>query len=191
MPRIVACEHCCTLTKMLDVPKGTPMKQARLEWVGGEEVVLKDEDGHPKMVPAYDVLLEDFVEKHSHGYDDNAVMGGLIKVWVVDQKTWDSMDVVTKIQDEMKKTTGKWYEDRDTYREGAIECYNAHGNPDIHSKCSDFMADSKRIGEKLWRDDSGNVHEIPQKYRQYLCYQCPYMHSAIATEVRWKKGLYK
>ena len=176
---------------MPDVPKGTPMKVARLEWEGGESYTYKGDDGHPLMVPAYDVLLEDFVEKHTHGYDDNKVIGGLIKVWVVDQKTWESIDVVTKVKSEMQTMTGKWYEDRDTYRDGAAQCYNDHGNPTMESKCPDFMDDSKRIGAKEWRDDHGNVHEIANKFRQYLCYQCPYMQTYIAQEIRHKRGMYK
>lgn len=191
MPRIVVCEHCSTLNKMPDVPKGTPMKSARLEWTSGETMLLKDEDGHPAMVPAYDVLLEDFVERHSHGYDDDKVIGGLIKVWTVDQRTWDSMDVVTKVKSDMNKLTGKWYEDRDTYKEGAVMCFNDHGNPDLTSKCPDFMDDSKRIGAKSWRDDNGNNHVIPNRFRQYLCYQCPYTQSAIAVEVRRQRGAYR
>jgi hypothetical protein len=191
MPRIVSCGHCQTLTRMPDVAKGTPMKPARLEWSTGESYVYKDDKGFPVMVPMYDPVLEDFVERHTHGYEDDKVIGGLIKVWTVDQQTWDSVDVVTKVKSEMEKITGQWYEERNEYREEAVKCYNAHGNPDIHNKCIDFMDDSKRIGKGHWRDDDGGEHAIPDRFRQYLCYQCPYVQTAIAVEVRHKRGLYR
>jgi len=191
MPRIVSCAHCKILTRMPDVAKGTPMKAARMVYASGEEFVYKDDDGNAVMVPEYDPALEDFVEKHSHGRPDSDVMTGLIRVWAVDQATWDSMDLVTNIRSELQKLTGDWYEDRNEYREAAVKCYNAHGNPDMGSKCPDFMDDSKRIGAASYKDDDGRTHNIPNRFRQYLCYQCPYMHSAILPEIRYRKGLYK
>jgi hypothetical protein len=159
-------------------------------FTSGEEITLEDEQGLPRMVPAFDPALEDFVERHGHGLDDIRGMQ-IIQVYDIDQKTWESIDVVTKIKGELHKETQEWYEDRDTYREGAIECYNEHGNPDLASGCPDFMDDSKRIGRAQYKDDSGNVHNIPQKFRQYLCYQCPFMHAYVQVEIRRKKGMYK
>lgn len=173
-----------------DVTKGTPMVPARLEWTSGETYTYKDDKGHPVMVPAFDPAVEDFVERHEHGIDDNTALRGSIQVYEVDQKTWDSVDVVTKIKAEMHEMTGKWYEDRDTYREGAIACYNEHGNPDATTGCRDYMDDSKRIGRVHYRDDRGREHTIPQKFRQYLCYQCPYQQAYINVELRKRKKLY-
>jgi hypothetical protein len=191
LPRLVGCDHCHILIKMPDVLEGTPMIPARLQWTTGEDYVFKAEDGHPLMVPAFDPVLEDFVEKHSHGYSDDRVIGGLIKVWTIDQRTWDTVDVVTKVRTELKEMTGQWYEERNEYREAAVSCYNAHGNPTLENKCIDFMDDSKRIGAASWRDDNGGVHEIPNKFRQYLCHQCPYMQSYILVELRRRKGMYR
>jgi hypothetical protein len=191
MPRLVSCAGCKTLTRMADVPKGTPLVPARLEWKSGETMDVKDETGHVAMVPRYDPMLEDFVEKHSHGRPDNEVIGGLIRVWVVDQHTWDAVDVTTRVRTELAKITGDWYEERNEYREAAVACYNAHGNPDMGRKCIDFMNDDRRIGKASYTDDDGRVHHVPNRFRQYLCYQCPYTHSVINVELRWKKGLYK
>jgi len=176
---------------MPDVPKGTPMVPARLEWKSGETMIIPDDDGLPKMVPKYDPMLEDFVEKHSHNRPDNEVIGGLIRVWVVDQRTWDAVDVTTRVRSELQKNTGDWYEERSEYLDAALKCYNAHGNPDMGNKCPDFLDDSKRIGHAEYTGDDGQVIRVPNRFRQYLCYQCPYMQSHIMTEIRWRQGLYR
>ena len=72
---------------------------ARIEFKDGFDFIYRDDDGLPQMVAAFDPVLEDFVEKHSHGREDRDVISGLIQVYSVDQKTWDTMDIVTKIQD--------------------------------------------------------------------------------------------
>src|SRR5262249_31101851 len=107
------------------------------------------------------------------------------------QKTWDAVDVTTRIRTELQKLTGDWYEERNEYLDAAVRCYNAHGNPDMGHKCIDFMDDTKRIGKAEYKDDDGNIHRVPNRFRQYLCYQCPYMHSVINVELRWRRGLYK
>ena len=90
------------------------MIPARLQWSGGEDYVFKDDDGLAVMVPAYDPVLEDFVTKHEHGMTDQTFVQGVIQVYTIDQKTWDSVDVVQKIRSELHDTTAQWYEDRDT-----------------------------------------------------------------------------
>lgn len=162
-----------------------------MQWTDGAEYTYKDEKGHAVMVPAYDPVLEDFVERHEHGLDDQVFIQGAIQVYDVDQKTWDSVDVVQRIRNELHEATESWYEDRDTYREGATQCYVDHGNPDTSTGCRDFMTDAKLIGRTTYRDDDGKLHKIPQKHRQYLCHLCPYLHSYVQVEIRRKKGLYK
>ena len=84
------------------------------------------------MVPAFDPMLEEFVVKHEHGLPDQAVTHGQqIEVMAVDQHTWDTMDVVTKIKDELQRAHGEVYDESQEYKEGALKCYNAHGNPDL------------------------------------------------------------
>ena len=191
MPRLVTCHICHILQKFPDVPAKTPMIPARLQWESGEEYVYKDDNGHPVMVPAYDPMMEDFVEKHQHGLDDNAFTGGVIQVYTIDQKTWDAVDVVTEIRKELQAVTDQWYEDRDFYRDEATKCYNAHGNPTLDNGCPDYMDRSKMIGTSSYRDDFGKVHDVPMELRQYLCWQCPFQQSYINVEVRRRKGAYK
>lgn len=185
---------CKLLQRFPDVTKGTPMIPARISWKEGHQEVdytYKDDDGHPVMVPAYDPALEDFVERHGHGLEDSAFThGSVIQVWSVDDKTWQTVDVVKQIRGELHEATAQWYDDRDTYREAATQCYNDHGNPDLESGCPDFMHESRRIGKAHYRDDDGREHHIPEKHRQYLCHLCPYLHSYVNVEIRRRKGMY-
>lgn len=176
---------------MPDVHPKTPLIPATLEWESGERVVLKDEEGMPKMVPAYDPMLEDFVERHEHELPDKAVThGDQIQVIAVDQKTWDTMDMVTQVKTELQRQTGEVYAENDEHRQDALKCYNAHGNPDISTGCRDYKSDSKLIGKWNYDDGEGHHFTIPPDYRQYLCYMCPFQQTAIAVELRRRKGMY-
>jgi hypothetical protein len=190
VPRLAICHRCRTLQRFPDVPHGTPKVPARLQWTDGADYMYRDDKGLPVMVPAYDPMLEDFVERHNHGMEDQVFVEGVIQVYEIDQKTWDSVDVVQKIRNELHESTEQWYGDRDTYREGAIACYNEHDNPTTETGCRDFMDDSKRIGVTHYRDDDGKQHTIPRRHQQYICHLCPYMHSYVQVEIRRKKGLY-
>lgn len=191
MPRLIQCNFCKILQRIPDVPAQMPLVPARIEWDNGQDFLYRDEQGLAVMVPAFDPVLEDFIEKHTHDRLDRDVIGGLIQIYQVDQKTWDTMDVVTKIQKELEKQTNEWYEERDEYREAAIKCYNDHGNPDLSTGCSDYLDDSKRIGRWNYTDDDGKTITVPPKYRQYLCYVCPYQQSYIQVELRRRRGMYK
>ena len=95
MPRIVTCHMCRIITKFPDVPKGTPMVPARMIFKDGSDFTYKDDDGHPVMVPQFDPMLEDFVENHEHGLEDSTISAsGVIEVMQVEQKTWETMDVM-------------------------------------------------------------------------------------------------
>ena len=191
MPRLVSCHFCRILQRIPDVPKDTPLIPAILEYTTGERIIMPDEDGHPKMVPAYDPVLEDFVEKHDHGMPDTAVTHrSMVETWAVDQKTWDAMDVVTKIRSELEKQHQAHYEEQDEYKDGALKCYNKHGNPDLSSGCPDYLNDDRRIGPASYDDGDGHTITVPPKFRQYLCYVCPYQQTYIQVELRRKRGLY-
>lgn len=190
IPRLAACHRCAILQRLPDVPPSTPKVPARLQWTTGEDYIYRDDKGLPVMVPAYDPVLEDFITKHEHGVDDNAMVNGqMVAVWAVDQKTWDSMDVVTKIKSELQEQTRRHYEDQDTYKDAANRCYNEHGNPDITSGCRDYLDDSKRIGPGQYKED-GHVVTVPPKFRQYLCYLCPFQQAYVQVEMRRRRGLY-
>lgn len=181
---------CAILQRMPDVPPKTPMIAARIEFSDGFNYVYREDDGLPRMVPAFDPILEDFVEKHSHGRDDREVIQGIVQVYQIDQKTWDAMDVVTQIKKEIQSQTNTWYEERDEYREEATKCYNRHGNPDTTVGCRDYMNDDRRIGPATYDDGEGRTITVPPKFRQYLCYVCPYQ-GHINVELRRRKGVYR
>jgi hypothetical protein len=191
MPRLLSCNHCRILQRAPDVHPKTPLVPAMLEWRDGERYSYRDDDGLPVMVPAYDPILEDFISKHVHGYDDNKVIGGLIQVYTVDQKTWDTMDVVTKIKKELEQQAQQHYAEQDEYKDAALRCYNAHGNPDIQTGCRDYMDDSKLIGKASYDDGEGRTITVPTRFRQYMCYVCPFQQSQINVELRRRKGYYK
>jgi hypothetical protein len=177
---------------MPDVPRNVPLVPAILEWTTGERVIVKDDDGQPKMVPIYDPMLEAFVIKHDHGLPDKAVThGDQIQIISVDQRTWDAMDIVTKVKTELQQSTGEVYSENMEYREAALKCYNDHGNPDLQDGCSDFRSDSKQIGQ--WNYDDGDGHKItiPPQHRQYMCDLCPFTHAYVHVELRRRKGMYK
>jgi hypothetical protein len=190
MPRLVTCHFCKVLQKLPDVHPKTPLVPAIMEWTSGERYIFREDDGMPKMVPAYDPVMDDFVERHTHGRDDNTVIGGMIQVYQVDQHTWDTVDIVTQIKKELHDQQDVWYEERDEYKEEALKCYNAHGNPDLDHGCPDYLDDSKRLGTPRYRVE-GQTIEIPPKFRQYLCYLCPFQQTYIAVELRRRQGMYR
>ena len=107
MPRLATCHVCHIIERMPDVHPKTPLVPAILEYQDGMRLVLPDEDGLPKMVPMYDPMLEAFVVKHDHGLPDQAVTHGQqIEVMAVDQRTWEAMDVVTRIKSELERAHG-------------------------------------------------------------------------------------
>jgi len=192
MPRLATCHICHIIERMPDVHPKTPLVPAILEYQDGLRLVLPDEDGLPRMVPAFDPMLEAFVVKHEHGLPDRAVTHGQqIEVMAVDQNTWDTMDVVTKIKDELHRLHGEQYDESNEYKDAALSCYNAHGNPDLSSGCPDYMDDSKRIGTATYTGDDGETISIPPPFRQYLCFLCPFQQTYIQVELRRRRGMYK
>ena len=70
MPRLATCHMCHIIQRMPDVHPKTPLVPAMLEYKDGQRIVMPDEDGLPKMVPAFDPMLEEFVVKHEHDLPD-------------------------------------------------------------------------------------------------------------------------
>lgn len=191
MPRIVSCHFCHTLTRIPDVHPKTPVIPYVLTYTSGETYVIRDPQGNAAMVPAYDPVLEDFVGKHDHGMPDEAVTHKeMIQVWQVDQKTWDAMDVVSQVKANLQRQFSTTYAEVDEYKESALKCYNAHGNPGIETGCRDYLSDEKRIGPATYQGDEGQTVTVPPKFRHYLCYLCPFQQTAITVELRRRKGYY-
>lgn len=176
---------CASIERLPDPPKGVRHVPATLKWMEGNVEVsrtIRHEDNNTVvMVPEFDPLLEDFVARHSHQRPEIETMN-YIKTFEVDQATWDNADVVGQFKKELAGITGAFFEESEHYKDEAVKCYNAHGNPDIHSRCPDFRDSSKLIGPQ--------GDKVPPKYQVHLCVMCPYMQSHLATEMRWKAGLY-
>ena len=182
MPRLATCMICAKIERMPDPPLDVSMVPAKISYMdmGVErDYLFEMEDGTPIMVPEYDPILEDFVGRHGHDRPDTDVMG-FIKVFPVEQATYDRMDVVTELKKELSDHTGLLFEESTYYKDEAIKCYNNHKNPSIPGReCIDFLDDSKQIGPT-----------VPKKYQTYLCHMCPYMQSYVAQEMRSRAGLY-
>jgi hypothetical protein len=192
VPRLATCHVCHVIERMPDVPDKIPLIPAVLEWTTGERHIIRDDDGLPKMVPMYDPMLESFVIKHDHDMPDKMIThADQIQIIQVDQKTWDAMDILTKVKSELQQTTGEVYTENQEYREAAIKCYQAHGSPDLGDGCSDYMSESKQIGQWNYDDGEGHKITIPPQYRQYMCHLCPFAHAYVAVELRRRKGMYK
>ena len=177
---------------MPDVSAKIPLVPAVLEWTTGERHIIREDDGLPKMVPMFDPMLEAFVVKHDHDMPDKMIThADQIQIIQVDQRTWDSMDILTKLKSELQQTTGAVYTENQEYREAAIKCYQAHGSPDLGDGCSDYMSESKQIGQWNYDDGEGRKITIPPQYRQYMCHLCPFAHAYVAVELRRRKGMYK
>jgi hypothetical protein len=74
---------------MIDVPSNIPLVPCVLEWTTGERIIVRDDEGLPKMVPIYDPMLEAFVTKHDHDLPDKFIThADMIQVIQVDQRTW-------------------------------------------------------------------------------------------------------
>jgi hypothetical protein len=173
---------CHTIERIPAPPADVRLVPAKVEYDDHgviRDYVFKNDDGTPVLVPEFDPVLEDFVGRHKHDLSDVDGMQA-IKVFPVDPATWEKMDVVSQLKQELLQVTGEFYEESDHYRTEALKCYNAHGNPALPGKaCADYCEDSRRIGPK-----------VPPKYQTYLCHVCPYMQTYVAQEMRHKAGLY-
>lgn len=180
MPRIVACMMCHKLERIPDVSDSIRRVPATVSWDdhGAErDYTFKHEDGSTILVPEFDPVLEDVVGRHGHDRPDTEVMQ-FIKVFPVDQATYEKMDVVTELKKELAEQTGEFFEEATYYRDEAVKCYNQHHNP--QGTCIDYLDDSKRLGSS----------EIPKQYQTFLCHMCPIQQSYINVELRHRAGYY-
>lgn len=174
---------CAKIERIPDVPEDVPLVPARVTFMdhGVErEYTFKNEDGTAIMVPEYDPILEDVVGRHKHGRPDSD-FDDFFKVMPVSQETYERMDVVTEVKKELGSLTDKIWEESTYYKDEALKCYNAHGNPTLPgSGCIDYCSDEKQIGPTTKK----------KKHQTYLCHMCPYMQTYVAQEMRDKAGLY-
>lgn len=182
MPRLASCLVCGAIEKLIDPPADVRLVPATVEWDDGgviREHTFEGEDGLVAMVPEHDPLMEDYVGRHQHGIDDVTSMSN-IKVYTCDWDTFNSMDAVDFVKKALAEQTDALMEETNYYKEGALACYNQHGNPDTKTGCSDYMTDAKCIGSK----------QVPEKHRVYLCHMCPYQQTYVMAEIRHRNQLY-
>lgn len=183
MPRVVACLACNVVEKLADPPQGVRYVDAVLQWYEGSDLrthtITNPETGVVVKVPEYDPLMEDFTYRHQHGKEPIEVMNA-IKVWETDMKTFLMMDMVETVKVNLAEQQNAQVTEANYYKDEALKCYNAHGNPDLKDGCRDFRDDSKRIGSKA---------DNPE-HQMHICHMCPYAQTYIAQELRWRAGAY-
>lgn len=79
----------------------------------------------------------------------------------------------------------EFYAYKDTYREGAGECFNRHGRP--ADGCIDWHDHSKRLTDREWQSRGALAGE--QREHVYLCEFCP-VASWVVTQLRLRRGDY-
>jgi hypothetical protein len=154
--------------------------------------------------PDYDVVLQDWIDRHLHGVPVDEIPGPLhpgAHVAVVDMPditrspAFFSMPIedqeraleriageaVIDLQSELLRTTQQVFEYRDDLRDEAAKCYLKHHSPSYPERgCIDYRDDSKRVGRT----------KVPKGFQKYLCHFCPYT-STITVELRRRRGAYK
>jgi len=148
-------------------------------------------DGDPEL----DVLLAVLVEKHRFPSGDPHV-GRLFRF---NKYLWDRPDVREEVirqihgggSEGLDEFDAGYYDTKDTFREDAMQCYNAHLRP--KGGCHDWRSDKKRLlpNTKAERKDAGlpNPLDAPGP-KVYLCDFCP-VRSYYMTKSREEKGMYK
>jgi len=176
MMRLATCLSCRTITKLSDYEGSNP---------------------------DFDVVLQDWIDRHLHGVRVEDIPGPLhpgAQVMVVDMPDittspkFLSMPVedqeralariegvaVTSLQSELQAQTQQVFEYRDDLRDEAAKCFLRHHSPSYPARgCIDYRDDSKRVGRT----------KVPAKLQKYLCQFCPYS-STIMVEMRRRKGAY-
>lgn len=145
----------------------------------GTAVRMGDYHGDPDRVDKDDHELIDAIERHKdqYGSEDYKHRPQLFEVpdalldLISPEKYYDSVSkggIEQVIEEE-----------RNHYKEGAMNCFNLHGRPKGH--CIDFCEDHRRIGPEK--------KGMPKEEQHFLCHYCPVM-THVLTEMRYHAGLY-
>jgi hypothetical protein len=152
---------------------------------------LPPHDGRPED----DVLLERLIhDHHTHpllGEHKGLMFSVPLKHWAKDST---QRAIIKQMREGMSSGLDELDEDfyatRDTYREDAAKCYNAHLRP--KGGCPDYMSDAKKIlpPTNPARKDLGLAPVQEVGIGIHLCQMCP-VHVGFVTQQRAKKGMYK
>jgi hypothetical protein len=163
--RLCYCYHCHTLSKIADYE--------------GEY----REDSQP----LNDVLLENWVQRHMHGFSEEQHPGGRVFAFVgrdieVQGGRFDGRGVpvaneVEHVRTELARAGQEVFELKDELKEDAHKCFLRHKRPTYPDrKCIDYHDDSKWLGRK--EHIEGQTLAVQQGY---LCSYCPYEVNVSVT----------
>lgn len=141
---------------------------------------LGDYASHNDPDAKYDYDLRDSIDKHlrqsKYGSDPSRHPATLMHIADKELDLIDPGDLEKAFHDDELESYIR--EQRDHYKEGAMNCFNLHSRP--AAGCIDWCNDNRAIGQ---------VKGKAKEDRQYLCYFCP-VATHVATEMRYKAGLY-
>jgi len=178
--RLLFCDHCHTLEELPDYDGNDPVDPLL------EGLVFKHNERDPMAHGGRD--LHHSPMRLVHIEPDGTRTSD--EVWEKDREK-----ILKKLNEENKKVgMASWaYESMNTYAEDALRCYRDHRRPDLGAgnPCIDYWSDSKRIGRPT-KIGKQVLKEAPKTGTNdpHLCQWCPY-YSTVATEVRWKAGMYR
>jgi hypothetical protein len=165
--RLCYCYHCKTLSKIADYD--------------GEYTFDSE--------PLNDALLENWVERHMHGYSVDQHPGGRVFAFVgrdievhggrLDGVGVDIAYEVEHVRSELAQAGHEIFELKDELKDDAQKCFVRHSRPSYpDKKCIDYHDDSKWLGRK--EKVEGQTVAVQQGY---LCSYCPY-ETAVSIERR-------
>ena len=171
--RLLKCDYCHTLDEVPDF-QGPPEKDEVLQSI----LIYHNQQGTGEHLIGDRLML----------FALNDVNGRPI---TTEQYNSNKEEIIKRFNAGMTRRTGldAWvYEDRKTYAEEAMKCFNEHHRPT--QTCIDWWSDAKRLsrptteGKAALKDSPGLGVSDP-----HLCQWCP-VSSYVRTEVNAKKGLY-
>lgn len=169
--RILLCFTCKTMEQMRDYPPNAP--------------------------PEFDAVLHELNRKHG-GDEPDPTRLHREAILRPEQKDWDNRKIREQILDQAWATEKgfrpSYYALKDTLQEDAAKCWKKHGKPNAHVGCSDYRADSRRIGNPaasdrkvLARELGRDHHDLGLGPRVFLCEFCPY-ESVVQQKKQDKYG---
>jgi hypothetical protein len=156
--RLCYCYHCKTLSKIADYD--------------GEYSFDSE--------PLNDVLLENWVQRHMHGFTEEQHPGGRVFAFQgrdievqggrLDGVGVDIANEVEHVRSELAQAGHDVFELKDELKDEAQKCFLKHKRPEYpDKKCIDYHDDSKWLGRKE-KIEGQRVHT----QQGYLCSFCPY-----------------
>ena len=129
-------------------------------------VNLPDYNTESDMEGKYDYALQDAIKVHlgKYGSDPRRHASLILRIEDDELNLIDPDRLKEAIMDDRLEEFIK--EERNHYKEGALQCYNLHNRPVVgHPGCPDYRDSSRAIGR---------TKGIAREQQTYLCDFCPY-----------------